>query len=371
MCVSDAFKAAAGDLFPALPANERTDADGTDLQGFSGSVRTFVARSGPLLGRRYRKARYLGFTDAAFSTPLPNEHNSSTGLLGPALRAAPGDVLRIVLRNNLAFPVNLAFPAAPLRLLQLRERAIGAGAWGAALAGSPAELAARGVAPGMEAEASWSVPAAAGPGPADPATIAWAYTSALSPDHLYAGLAGGLIVGSSPRALAPGSAAHGAAREYIVAWFIANENRSPFLAHNIAAHAPTPSAVNPADEGFVESNLMHAVSGRLACNLEGLRAARGERVRFHLLGLGAELDMHTPQAHGNMLGVGGGGAASHVAALGVHPGTRATVELHAHTPGQWLLECGVNDHWAAGMRALLQVVEPGSLPAGGGLYEVA
>jgi hypothetical protein len=354
--VGDAFKDAAGDLFPALPKGERTDADGTDLQGFSGSVRTFVELSGDRLGRRYRKARYLGFADAAFTAPLANEHNSSTGLLGPALRAVTGDVLRVVLRNELKFPVNLAFPAAPLRLLQLRERAINASAWGAALAGSPAELAARGVAPGMEAEATWSVPAAAGPGPADPATIAWAYTSAVSPDDLFAGLAGGLIVAASPRALAPGSAAHGAAREYLVAWFIANENRSPYLAHNIRTHAIDPTAVDPANEEFVESNLMHAVSGRLACNLEGLRAARGERVRLHLLGLGAELDMHTPQAHGNMLGVvSAGGAGSHVAALGVHPGTRATVELHAHTPGQWLLECGVNDHWAAGMRALLSV----------------
>jgi len=357
LCVSDAFKAAEGDLFPPLDAGERYGADGTDLQGFSDTVRKFVAAGNTSIGRRYLKARYLGFQDGAFLAPLANEFNSSTGLLGPTLRAAPGDVLRVVLRNNLAFPVNLAFPTAPLLLLQLRERAVGAAGWGAAVGGSPAELAARPVAPGSEAEASWLVPVDAGPGPADPPTIAWAYGSAVTPDHLYAGLVGGLIVGASPAALTVGAAAHGASREYVLAWFIANENRSPFLAHNMLHYMG--ASMDETDEDFVESNLKHAVSGRLACNLGNLVARRGERVRFHLLGLGSELDMHTPQVHGNMMGVGARARASHVAALGVHPGGRATAEIVAHTGGKWLLECGVNDHWAAGMRALLAVAEPG------------
>jgi FtsP/CotA-like multicopper oxidase with cupredoxin domain len=361
LCVSDEFKAAAEDLFPHT---EEVSADGTNLEGFSGSVRTFVTRGDAFIGRRYRKWRYLGFSDGTYRAPLANAYNSSTGLLGPAMRAAPGDVLRVVLRNNLTHDVNLAFPSAPLLLVQLRERAVGAASWGAAVAGSPAELAARPVAPGWEAEASWSVPAAAGPGPADPPTIAWSYSSSIHPDHLYAGLAGGLIVGASSAALAPGGAAHGAAREYVLAWFIANENRSPLLDDNIQRYAGVPSSVNKTDGDFDESNLKHAVSGRLACNLGNLVAKRGERVRFHLLGLGSELDMHTPQAHGNMVRVNAGARASHVAALGVHPGTRATVELVARTGGQWLLECGVNDHWAAGMRAMLSVAEPDALPVG-------
>ena len=48
---------------------------------------------------------------------------------------------------------------------------------------------------------------------------------------------------------------------------------------------------------------------------------------------------------------------SYASAVSVHPGTRATVTVKARTGGKWLLECGVNDHWTAGMRAQL-VVEP-------------
>jgi hypothetical protein len=366
LCVGEGFKGAAGGLFPPLPPAQRLDADGTDLQGFPASMRAFVARSsGGAIGRRFRKARYLGFSDAIFATPLHNAHNSSTGLLGPALRAAPGDLLVIVLRNELNFPTNLAFSAAPLQLVQLRERQVGSGTseWGSALAGTPSQLAARPLEPGWEAEATWTVPASAAPGPADTPTIAWTYTSAISQNDAYAGLVGGLVVGASAQALRPGAPAHGAQREYLLAWYIVNENRSPLFSASVQRYAP--SALGALSEAAMQGNLKHAVSGRLACNLEGLVAERGERVRLHLLGLGGAQDMHTPQAHGNMLGWGGGGqgGASHVAALGVHPGTRATVDLVAATGGKWLLECGVNDHWAAGMRALLEVREPGAPPA--------
>jgi FtsP/CotA-like multicopper oxidase with cupredoxin domain len=351
LCVSDSFKnATVGDLFPS--------GGPLDVQGFPASVRPFVERGNTSIGRRYHKARYLGFADGAFRQPLANLYNSSTGLLGPVMRAAPGDVLRVVFRNNLTMRVNLAFPAAPLLLAHLRLRRVGATEWGAPVAGAPAVLAALPVEPNFEAEAWWTVPPAAGPGPADPPTIAWAYGSAAHPDHLYAGLAGGLVVGATPAALTPGAAAHGAAREYVLAWFVSNENRSPFLDANIERYATAPGEVNKKDDAFIVGNLKHVVSGRLACNLGNLVAKRGERVRLHLLGLGAEMDMHTPQAHGNMVGTGAGARTHHVAALGVHPGTRATVELVARTSGQWLLECGVNDHWKAGMRALLAVAEP-------------
>lgn len=57
-----------------------------------------------------------------------------------------------------------------------------------------------------------------------------------------------------------------------------------------------------------------------------------------------------------MLHTGGGKLSGlYSATVGVHPGARATTDLVANTPGKWMLECGVNDHWLAGMRALLVV----------------
>ena len=352
-CFSDAFKKSAEDLFPLLDNSERYGRDGTDVQGFSDSVRAFIASGDTSIGRFYRKARYVGYTDSNFNRLSANVNGSSTGILGPVLRAVSGDVIKIIFRNSLSFDSNLAFPSAPLLLVSLRSRPIGASTW-TSVPGMPAELAAWPVPTGYEAEFYWRVPQTAGPAPADSATIAWTYGSSVSVDHLFAGLVGGLIVAKSNAALYPGSFEHGADREYVLAFFISNENRSPFLDDNFAQRTGDPSSVDKADADFEESNLMHAVSGLLACNLR-LNATVGDTVRFHLLGLGAELDLHTPQFHGHMQRSGVDEWLTRSTALGIHPGSMATVEIVTKAAGQWLVECGVNDHWAAGMRASLVV----------------
>ena len=368
-CVLDAFKAANADLFPPMSAASRYAADKTDLQAFTETVRGFVAQGDLTIGRVYKKARYVGYSDEAFTVADASSRlgNGSTGILGPTMRAAAGDVLRVVFRNSLAsFPANLAFGGSPLQLAFARKRAAGTStAWSAAtvITGlSASELAARPVQPGDEVEMFWTVPATAAPGPADPPTIAWTYSSSVSVDHLYMGLAGGLVVAADPAALVVGAPQNGAQREYVLAWFISNENRSPFLDENIQQRTGTPNNVTRDDADFQESNLKHAVNGRLSCNLKGLAATVGETVRLHLLGLGSELDLHTPQVHGMMARTGavaGGaaGRAGYVATMGVHPGARSTVDLAVSQSGAWMLECGVNDHWTAGMRAQL-VVQP-------------
>jgi hephaestin len=365
-CVVDSYKAANTDVFPAMSAASRYSADGTDLQAFTDAVRGFVAKGNVTIGRKYKKARFVSYTSESFAAADASSKlgNSCTGILGPTMRAAAGDVLRVVFRNSLGFPANLVFAGSSLQLVFARTRAAGVStAWSAAtvIVGSAPELAARPVQPGEEVETFWTVPATAAPGPADPPTIAWTYSSSVSFDHLYAGLAGGLVVATDPAALVVGAPQNGAQREYVLAWFISNENRSPFLADNIAQRTGAPFLVDPNDEGFQESNLKHAVNGMLACNLNGLTATAGETVRLHLLGLGSELDLHTPQVHGNMARTGnvaGGaaGRAGYVATMGVHPGARSTVDVAASQSGAWMLECGVNDHWAAGMRALLMVL---------------
>jgi FtsP/CotA-like multicopper oxidase with cupredoxin domain len=363
-CVLDAFKAANADLFPAMDAASRHAADGTDLQAFTESVRGFIANSDLTIGRVYKKARYVSYTNEAFTVADASSKlgNGSTGILGPTMRAAAGDVLRVVFRNSLAFAVNLAFAGSSLQLAYLRTRAAGSGAAWTVVTGSASVLAARPVQPHDEVEMFWTVPATAAPGPSDPPTIAWTYSSTVSVDHLYAGLAGGLVVAADPAALVVGAPQNGAQREYVLAWFISNENRSPFLDDNILEYTGTPLSVNVDDEGFQESNLKHAVNGLLSCNLNGLTATVGETARFHLLGLGSELDLHTPQVHGMMARTGavaGGaaGRAGYVATMGVHPGARSTVDVAVSQSGAWMLECGVNDHWTAGMRAQL-VVQP-------------
>ena len=61
-----------------------------------------------LLGSKFKKAIYREYTDETFSTLKPRapewEH---LGMLGPMIRAEVGDTIKIVFRNNAAFPASM------------------------------------------------------------------------------------------------------------------------------------------------------------------------------------------------------------------------------------------------------------------------
>jgi hephaestin len=130
------------------------------------------------LGSKVQKARYVQYSDASFSTPVPQP--PAHGLLGPLLSVEVGQDLEVVFFNNLDFPVNFA-PDGGLELLP-------AGA---------AQAAAEPVAPGRQKTYRYYVPESAGPAGGDLSSVAYAYTSSVDlVGHPAAGLVGVLHVGA-------------------------------------------------------------------------------------------------------------------------------------------------------------------------------
>jgi hephaestin len=74
---------------------------------------------------------------------------------------------------------------------------------------------------------------------------------------------------------------------------------------------------------------------------------RGERVRWYLMGMGTEVDLHTPHWHGNT--VLAMGMRTDVVAL--LPATMVVADMVPDDPGTWLYHCHVGDHISAGMLA--------------------
>jgi FtsP/CotA-like multicopper oxidase with cupredoxin domain len=130
-----------------------------------------------------------------------------------------------------------------------------------------------------------------------------------------------------------------------------DENQSPYLDHNIQTFTGQPATVKRDDEDFKESNFMHAINGYVYGNLPGLAMRRGERVRWYLLDLGTEVDLHTPHWHGQTgLQMG---MRTDVAEL--LPGSMKVLDMLPDGAGTWLYHCHVNDHIKAGMLALFAV----------------
>ena len=50
-----------------------------------------------------------------------------------------------------------------------------------------------------------------------------------------------------------------------------------------------------------ESNLMHGINGLVYSNNQGYVMQKGQRVRWYIMGMGTEVDLHTPHLHGATL----------------------------------------------------------------------
>ena len=108
----------------------------------------------------------------------------------------------------------------------------------------------------------------------------------------------------------------------------------------------------PEDEAFEESNLMHSVNGYVFGNEPMPTLRRGERVRWYVMSMGTEVDLHTPHWHGNDVLVAG----MRMDVVSLLPASMVVADMVPDDPGTWLFHCHVNDHLTAGMITRYRVV---------------
>ena len=298
------------------------------------------------IGSRYVKALYQEYTDGTFATPKPRPPEwQHLGALGPLLRAQVGDTLRVVFRNNTDRP----FSMHPHGVFYTKASE------GAPYADDDGVTVGDAVPPGGTHEYVWPVPERAGPGPNDGSTAFWMYHSHVDePKDANTGLVGPIIVTARGRAN-PDATPKDVDREFVNLFMIYDENESWFLDESIAAARVNLELADP-DE-FHESNLKHAVNGYLWDNFPTVAGSHamtmrvGERVRWYLLGMGTEVDLHTPHWHGQT-GLWMGMRTDVVELL---PGSMRVFDMEPDNPGTWLYHCHVNDHITAGMLARFRV----------------
>lgn len=80
-------------------------------------------------------------------------------------------------------------------------------------------------------------------------------------------------------------------KDFVLMFTVLDENYSWLLDKNIKENCPGFSKKD--DEDFMESNKMHAINGYFYGNLPGLDMCEGDRIDWHLFGMGSEVDIHT------------------------------------------------------------------------------
>jgi FtsP/CotA-like multicopper oxidase with cupredoxin domain len=311
---------------------------------FMEEARIFVDRKDGRIGRVHRKAIYVEYTGSDFTTrkarPAEWEH---TGILGPVLRAEVGDTIRVVFKNN----ASRGYSVHPHGVFYAKDSEGAPGNDGTAEADRRDDA----VKPGEAWTYVWPVRERAGPGPRDPNSIVWLYHSHTDRvKDTNAGLVGAIIVTRKGETAANGRPKD-VDREFITLWKIFDESKSWYIEDD-TKRAGGDYAQLRKDDDFKESNKKHAVNGFIFGSIPLMTMHVGERVRWYVIGLGNEPDIHTAHWHGNTVLHEG----RRKDVVSVLPAEHVQVDMVPDNPGIWLLHCHVDDHLEAGMGARYQVV---------------
>ena len=298
---------------------------------------TYV-KSGPgRIGSRYVKCLYRGYTDATFGHRIKRPADEKyLGLLGPVIRAEVGDTIKVVFRNTCPFPASV-HPHGVFYAKNSEGAPYNDGTHGANKADDAVPTS------GTHTYV-WDVPPRAGPGPDDGSSVMWMYHSHTDEvSDTYAGLMGPMEI--TRRGMArPDGSPKDVDREVFALFSVMNENSSPFLDENVHRFAQPPFP-DPDDEDFEESNLMHSINGYVFGNQPMITMHRGEHVRWYVMSMGTEVDLHTPHWHGNTVTVNG----MRMDVVSLLPATMVVADMVPDDVGTWLFHCHVNDHIRAGM----------------------
>jgi manganese oxidase len=262
---------------------------------------------------QWAKSRFIEYTDNTFTTPKPQP--SWLGILGPIIRAEVGDEVDVEFLNRSSAPHNM-HPHG------LRYDKNNEGSYYIPFGKGDRVLT------GKRYTYHWFANEASGPGPGQPSSIGWWYHAHVNPDiEVNAGLLGPIIVTAKGKANPDGSPKD-VDREFVASFMIFNEM------------------------GGKLPGQFYAINGFIFGNLPGLTMKQGERVRWYLLGMGNEVDLHTPHWHGETVTDEG----RHTDVIELLPGSMKTVDMIADNPGTWMFHCHVEDHMEDGMMAVFTIL---------------
>ena len=261
---------------------------------------------------QWAKSRFIEYTDSTFTTPKPQP--PWLGILGPIIRAEVGDEVDVEFLNRSSAPHNL-HPHG------LRYDKNSEGSFYIPFGKGDRVLT------GRRYTYHWFANEASGPGLGQPSSIVWWYHAHVDPGiETNAGLLGPIIVTAKGKANPDGSPKD-VEREFVASFMIFDQM------------------------GGKLAGQFYAINGFIFGNLPGLTMKQGDRVRWYLLGMGNEIDVHTPHWHGETVTDEG----RHTDVIELLPGSMKTVDMIADNPGTWMFHCHVEDHMEDGMMAVFTI----------------
>uniref|UniRef100_A0A8B9PR20 Ceruloplasmin n=1 Tax=Apteryx owenii TaxID=8824 RepID=A0A8B9PR20_APTOW len=316
---------------------------GKQLSEAGSPAEQFFKRSHYQIGGIYWKAKYVEYTDETFrEEKKQSEEEKHLGILGPVIKAEVGDTILVVFVNKASWPFSI------------QPHGVSYGkAWEGMWYHDGLSQNGVSVQPLHNFTYHWTVPQHVGPTPSDPPCLTWMYSSAVDPiKDTSSGLVGPLVI-CKPGTLDDSNKQKGIDKEFYLLFSVFDENLSWYLNANIKYYLRMEETSVKKDNGFKESNRMHAINGFMFGNLPGLDVCEGDNVSWHLLGLGTEADVHGAVFQGNTLQMNGMRRDS----TNLFPHTFATAFMQPDNKGIFEIYCQTSNHYRAGMRERYSVSE--------------
>ncbi|XP_006876422.1 PREDICTED: ceruloplasmin-like [Chrysochloris asiatica] len=292
------------------------------------------------IGRVYKKALYLQYTDETFRTII--EKPLWLGFLGPVIKTETGDKVFVHLKNFATRPYT--FHSHGVTYYKEHEGAIYPDNT------TDFQKADDKVYPGEQYMYILHANEEQSPGEGDSNCVTRIYHSHIdAPKDIASGLIGPLIV--CKKDSLDKEKEKDIDQEFVVMFSVVDENFSWYLEDNIKTYCSEPEKVDKDNEDFQESNRMYSVNGYTFGSLPGLTMCAEDRVKWYLFGMGNEVDVHAAFFRGQALT----NKNYRVDTINLFPATLFDAFMVAQNPGEWMLSCQNLNHLKAGLQAFFQV----------------
>ena len=281
---------------------------------------------------QFHKTRYVEYTDSTFTVKKPQPE--WLGILGPVIRAEVGDEIVVDFLNRSA-------SASSMHPHGLHYDKNNEGA-SYVLPGSGASID-----PGAHFTYHWFADERNGPGPDDPSSVVRMYHSHVEPStEADAGLMGPIIITAKGKAKPDGSPKD-VDQEIVMMFMIFDEL--------MGVNAPEFRPMTYFNRSSTDNTgLFYSINGYIFGNLPEIALRKGAKVRWYLLGMGGEKDLHTPHWHGEMVRHD----KRNTDVVELLPASMTSADMIADNLGTWLFHCQVSDHMEAGMMATYTIYDP-------------
>ncbi|XP_066570914.1 coagulation factor VIII isoform X2 [Amia ocellicauda] len=293
----------------------------------------------------YKKVVFREYLDSSFTQQVVRgEMEEHLGILGPVIRAEVNDVITVTFKNLATRPYAFHFHGVYDRTAQGQSNTLG-------------EEYEKAVKPNEVRTYSWKVTKRQGPSDSEFDCKAWAYYSNFNKEKdIHSGLIGPLLI-CRPQTLNSQFEQQLSIPVFSLLFMVFDETKSWYMDDNIKMFCTPPCQIRRNDPIFVKGNTFSAINGYVAETLPGLVVEQHHPVRWHLLNMGSDGEIHAVHFHGNPFTVRRD-QERRMSIYNLYPGVFGMVEMRPSMAGTWLIECMIGDYQLSGMRAKMLVYNP-------------